>query len=568
MDRPLTIVCTTVLFPSPNTALPKAIMFLRNASVARRLIVGFGAITLLIVVFSVTSAWLLRDIRSAVVQIADDRYPKVDVARDVFDGVNAQARMLRNAIIATSLNQPAQASEFLATMDKEVAANTERMKKLEAMINTPKGQELLKGMTDTRAEYGKARNEAARLLREGQAEQASALTLGELRAKQNLFFAAITKMCDFQEDLMQKGGEDAKDQSATAITVTVAVAFGVLALAVAMTWMITRSVLGELGGELSNAREAAQRIARGDLSQSLAVREGDTHSLFAALQAMQQALATTVATVREGSESVATASAQISQGNHDLSSRTEEQASALEETAATMEQLNSTVRNNADNARQADQLAQAAAGIASEGGKVVGQVVSTMQGINDSSRKIGDILGVIDGIAFQTNILALNAAVEAARAGEQGRGFAVVAGEVRSLAQRSAEAAKEIKGLISRNVEQVEQGTALVDRAGKTMDDIVGSIKRVSDIVGEISSATTEQSSGIQQVGEAVTQMDKVTQQNAALVEESAAAAESLETQARKLVQAVAVFKLAGATGARAGQVAAAGPQRKIRAAW
>jgi methyl-accepting chemotaxis protein len=538
-------------------------MFSRHASVARRLIVGFGAITLLILVFSGTEWWLLRDIRSSVAQVVDDRYPKVDVSRNIADGVNMQARLLRNAIIATSLNKPADANEFLTAMERDIVANTERMKTLDALIKTPKGQALLKGMADKRADYGKARTEAVRLLREGQAEQAGALTLGELRAKQDLFFAAIDEMVKFQQDLMHKSGEAATAQVATSITITIAVAFGALILAVTMTWLITRSVLGELGGELSDAREAAQRIAKGDLSQPLTVREGDSQSLFAALRAMQHALADTVAAVRQGSESVATASAQIAQGNQDLSSRTEEQASALEETAATMEQLNSTVRNNADNARQADQLAQAAAGIATQGGQVVGQVVATMQGINDSSRKIGDILGVIDGIAFQTNILALNAAVEAARAGEQGRGFAVVAGEVRSLAQRSAEAAKEIKGLISRNVEQVEQGTALVDQAGKTMGEIVGSIQRVSDIVGEISSATTEQSSGISQVGEAVSQMDRVTQQNAALVEESAAAAESLESQARKLVQSVAVFKLAGGanpTTAPAPRIAAAKP--------
>ena len=526
-------------------------MFSRHTSVARRLTIGFGSITLLILLFAATAWWLLRDIRGSVVEVVDDRYPKVDISRDVFDAVNEQARMLRNALIATSLNQPAEVNDFLAKMDKAVAANNDRMKQLEALVNTPQGKELFKAMTDTRAAYGKARGEAVRLLREGQAEAASTLTLGDLRTKQNQFFDAITKMVELQQDLLEKSGTEAKQDAATAIKVTLGVALAVLGLAVAMTWLITRSVLGELGGELAEAREAAQRIAQGDLAQPLPVREGDVHSLFAALQAMQRSLADTVATVRQGSESVATASAQIAQGNQDLSSRTEEQASALEETAATMEELNSTVRNNADNAKQADQLAQAAAGIATRGGEVVGQVVSTMQGINDSSRRIGDILGVIDGIAFQTNILALNAAVEAARAGEQGRGFAVVAGEVRSLAQRSAEAAKEIKGLISRNVEQVEQGTALVDQAGKTMDEIVSSIRRVSDIVGEISSATTEQASGIDQVGEAVGQMDQVTQQNAALVEESAAAAESLETQARHLVQAVAVFKLASDGGSR-----------------
>jgi len=247
---------------------------------------------------------------------------------------------------------------------------------------------------------------------------------------------------------------------------------------------------------------------------------------------------------------VATASAQIAQGNNDLSSRTEQQASALEETASSMEQLSATVKQNAANANQANQLAMSASQVATSGGELMKKVVDTMKGIDTASNKIADIISVIDGIAFQTNILALNAAVEAARAGEQGRGFAVVAGEVRSLAQRSAEAAKEIKGLIGRSVEQVEQGTVLVDQAGRTMDDIVGSIRRVTDIVGEITSASAEQSSGFQQVGDAVGLMDRATQQNAALVEESAAAAESLKGQARQLVEAVAVFRLShdGAT--------------------
>jgi methyl-accepting chemotaxis protein-1 (serine sensor receptor) len=308
--------------------------------------------------------------------------------------------------------------------------------------------------------------------------------------------------------------------------------------------------LGALGVALllglAGARDAARRLAAGDLVTPVPVRPGDTTTLFAALQDMQRALADIVGRVREGSESVSVASSQIAQGNADLSGRTEEQASALQETAATMDELGSTVRNTADNAQQANQLAQAAATLATAGGDVVGKVVSTMENISDSSRRIGDIIGVIDGIAFQTNILALNAAVEAARAGEQGRGFAVVAGEVRTLAQRSAEAAREIKALIGRNVEQVGQGANLVDEAGRTMTEIVDAIRRVSDIVSEITAATVEQSSGVQQVGDAVTQIDQVTQQNAALVEQSAAAAESLKAQAQQLVQAVSVFQLAG----------------------
>ena len=307
----------------------------------------------------------------------------------------------------------------------------------------------------------------------------------------------------------------------------------------------TRRLLRQLGGQPSEAVAMARAVADGDLSAQLRLRAGDTQSLMANLHSMQQSLARAVTQVREGSESVATASSQIADGNQDLSGRTEQQASALQETASTMEELGTTVRHNADNARQANELAQSAASVAVKGGDVMGQVVETMKGINDSSRKIADIISVIDAIAFQTNILALNAAVEAARAGEQGRGFAVVAGEVRSLAQRSAEAAREIKTLITASVDRVDQGSALVNLAGKTMDEIVASIGRVSGIVGEISAASAEQSSGVGQVSQAVAQMDEATQRNAALVEQSAAAAENLKQQAHALVQAVAVFRVA-----------------------
>jgi methyl-accepting chemotaxis protein-1 (serine sensor receptor) len=299
-------------------------------------------------------------------------------------------------------------------------------------------------------------------------------------------------------------------------------------------------------GSINQAVNVARVIAGGDLSMAVQARGTDElGQLQAALGEMQASLSKVVSTVRQNSESVATASAQIASGNNDLSARTEQQASALEETAASMEELSSTVKQNADNARQANQLALGASAVASKGGQMVGQVVETMKGINDSSKEIVDIIGVIDGIAFQTNILALNAAVEAARAGEQGRGFAVVANEVRHLAQRSADAAKQIKSLISTSVERVDQGTILVDQAGVTMTEIVASIQRVTDIMSEISAASSEQSAGVAQVGEAVTQMDQATQQNAALVEESAAAAESLRDQAGQLVQVVSVFKLA-----------------------
>ena len=321
--------------------------------------------------------------------------------------------------------------------------------------------------------------------------------------------------------------------------------FGLIS-AVLLAVAFVRSITGPI-------REAvcvATAVAEGDLGVAVEVRgSNELGQLMQALSGMRDHLAKVVTQVRQGSEGVATASAEIASGNHDLSARTESQASSLEETAASMEELSSTVNQNADSARQANQLAASASSVAVRGGEVVAQVVDTMKGINDASRKIAEIISVIDGIAFQTNILALNAAVEAARAGEQGRGFAVVASEVRSLAGRSAEAAKEIKVLINASVERVERGTSLVDQAGSTMTEVVSSIKRVTDLMGEISAASTEQSLGVSQVGEAVSQMDQVTQQNAALVEEMAAAASGLQSQAQDLVKVVAVFKLGGNDG-------------------
>ncbi|RZL09812.1 MAG: HAMP domain-containing protein [Rubrivivax sp.] len=329
------------------------------------------------------------------------------------------------------------------------------------------------------------------------------------------------------------------------------------ATVLSLSVMLVVSVLGVVFGVLvsrsiiqpiDRAVSLSKSVAGGDLTQAIQVKGHDeVADLLNALRDMQHKLAQIVQNVRLNAESVATASEQISHGNHDLASRTEEQASALQQTASSMDQISATVKLNADNALQANQLAQGASAVAVKGGSVVGEVVETMRGINDSSRQIVDIIGVIDGIAFQTNILALNAAVEAARAGEQGRGFAVVASEVRSLAQRSASAAKEIKGLIGTSVERVEMGSQLVDRAGVTMAEVVSAIERVTTIMGEISTANREQSSGVAQIGQAVQQMDHSTQQNAALVEEGAAAAEQLKNQARQLVETVSVFKLAAA---------------------
>jgi methyl-accepting chemotaxis protein len=324
---------------------------------------------------------------------------------------------------------------------------------------------------------------------------------------------------------------------------------GQLALQIALFFAIgaiVRRQLRSLGAEPAQATQLAQSVASGDLCTPIEVRDGDKDSMMAQLGLMQSSLSSIVARVRSGSEGVAIASQEIAEGNHDLSARTEQQAAALEETASSMEQLGATVRQNADSAREANQLALNATQVAERGGEVVGQVVSTMRGINDSSHQISAIISVIDGIAFQTNILALNAAVEAARAGEQGRGFAVVATEVRSLAGRSAAAAKEIKGLIENSLIKVEQGTELVDRAGATMNEVVKSIQQVAGIMAAITTASNEQANGVSQVGQAITHMDEATQQNAALVEEMAAAASSLNTLAQELVQTVAIFRISG----------------------
>jgi methyl-accepting chemotaxis protein len=358
---------------------------------------------------------------------------------------------------------------------------------------------------------------------------------------QTAYLSSITAFLKTQTDGIGRFGDEAAEMAHGAIVLMLSLATAATLAAAGLGVLLTRSITRPIG----QAAGVAKAVAAGDLGSAIKSKGDDeTAQLLRSLAQMQATLVGIVGGVRGNAEGVATASVQIAQGNVDLSQRTEEQASALEQTSATMEELSSTVRNNADSAKQANQLAVGASEVAAKGGAVVGQVVTTMKGINDSSRKISDIISVIDGIAFQTNILALNAAVEAARAGEQGRGFAVVASEVRSLAQRSAAAAKEIKSLITGSVEQVERGTALVDQAGNTMAEIVGAIRRVTDIVGEISAASVEQSAGVSQVSEAVTQMDQATQQNAALVEQSTAAAEQLKLQAQQLVQSMAVFRL------------------------
>jgi methyl-accepting chemotaxis protein len=383
------------------------------------------------------------------------------------------------------------------------------------------------------------------------AGQALAASNPEL-ARLDLAVRQSNKQVDDQLTLLSKLKEESGAQAAkdgTTLFTTVSWVMVLLTLTSAVTGLVvgmlmTRGITRALGGEPSALAVVANAVAAGDLTSRIDTSRATPGSVVAAIDHMQQSLRSVVSQVRASSDSIATGSSQIAVGNADLSQRTEEQASNLQETAASMEQLTATVKTNADSVRLATEFAGSATAAADQGGVVVGQVVRTMQGITDSSKKIADIIGVIDGIAFQTNILALNAAVEAARAGEQGRGFAVVATEVRTLAQRSAAAAKEIKGLITESVEKVEAGSDQAGKAGVAMDDIVTQIKRLNDLLGDIGSATHEQTQGISQVGEAVNQLDQVTQQNAALVEESAAAADSLNHQAARLVEAVGIFRL------------------------
>lgn len=532
-------------------------MNIRDMKIATRLKLGFGLLALLIALVSATAILKLNLVQDEFTLVLEDRYPKVEKLHDVNDDINQIARSMRNMLLMTA---PADIQKERATVEQARKEISERLAELDKLITSDKGRASMKAVADARAAYLPGQTRFLELAAAGKTDDARDLLLKEVRPLQLAYMKTVNDAIAFQAELMAQSGHAAE----AAVAEGKSMMWGAAAFAIVAAGVLAMWIIRSITAPLSRAVEVSRAVAEGDLSMDLqAGGQNETAQLLQALSTMQNKLNRIVGEVRQNAEGVATASAQISQGNNDLSGRTEEQASALEETAASMEQLTSTVSQNADNARQANQLAISASSVAIEGGQVVGQVVDTMKGINESSRRIADIISVIDGIAFQTNILALNAAVEAARAGEQGRGFAVVASEVRNLAQRSAEAAKEIKELITTSVERVDAGTQLVDQAGAKMNEIVASIRRVTDIMGEISAASTEQSSGMAQIGEAVTQMDQATQQNAALVEESAAAAESLKTQAEHLVGAVAFFKL------RAGDSAyvASAPSRALASA-
>ena len=515
-----------------------------NLKISTRLAGAFGLLVLLLVGMAVAAYSQLSSIHDDTLDLADNWLPSVQVVNQM----QTQATGDRVAVATHILNTDEAA---MGGIEQEITQGRDKLAKqrqtYEKLISSPEEKRLYEEFSAAWKKYAETNDKVLAHSRKNENDQARALLQGESR--QN--YVAAMALLDKLVELNGAGAEQSKAASERSYSVALTTLFVTAALAIAVAVVAALWLIRSITGPLARAVHAADLVAAGDLTvQIQADSQDETGKLLQSLDKMQQALVRTVSTVRQNAESVASASAQIASGNHDLSARTESQASALEETAASMEELGSTVRQNADNARQANQLAVSASTVAVQGGEVVSQVVETMKGITTASNKIADIIGVIDGIAFQTNILALNAAVEAARAGEQGRGFAVVASEVRSLAGRSAEAAKEIKSLIGASVERVEQGNVQAERAGQTMTEVVNAIRRVTDIMGEISAASSEQSAGVSQVGEAVTQMDQATQQNAALVEQMAAAAGSLSGQARELVEAVAVFKLAqGASG-------------------
>ncbi|WP_191577898.1 methyl-accepting chemotaxis protein [Achromobacter insolitus] len=518
---------------------------MKNLRISAKLALAFSAVVLMMTVLSSISWYRSGVQRDATDSLISARIPINQSLAALRDQVRVQGVQMRNLLIFTDAERVAEAQRRIVESRQAVVAEYEF---LTGAITSEEGRRTLAAMKDARAKFVVSGDALLDLIRRDQKAEATRNLIDAFRPVQLAYEALIHAQIEVQAKLTQTSSalaEEASDSLRRDILLSglLAAVMG-SALALLLIRSITRPLL--------RAVRAADEVAAGDLGNSYAEnRKDEVGLLLAALERMRTSLASTVKSVRHNAESVAAASAQIAAGNNDLSSRTENQASALEETAASMEQLGTAVRQNADNAQAANRLAIAASDVAQKGGKVVAEVVTTMNGIRDGSSKISDIISVIDGIAFQTNILALNAAVEAARAGEQGKGFAVVAGEVRSLAKRCADAAKEIKQLISASVQQVEEGTVLVDHAGTTMAEVVDSIRHVTSIMAEISNASAEQSTGVGQVGQAVMQMDEVTQQNAALVEEMAAAANSLADQASALVRTVAVFKL-GAAGERA----------------
>ncbi|NLY27517.1 MAG: HAMP domain-containing protein [Alcaligenaceae bacterium] len=524
---------------SESHPLPSSSFSPRNWRIGVRLMAGFGLLIVMMLSIVALGALRIDSLADTNAELIDSDWAKAKAANSLL--AISQANGLRTLEIYAS-EDPAYRANQRTKRASAIETFNNNYRYLDQSLKLPEARKMLAEMHEARMIYLASGDKVSELIEAGNRPEAYKILQSTTLPQLEIMQARLNSLVKVEDDLVVKAGQQATADANSALWMLLALGAAALIIALVMAGWITKSITAPL----RRAVEIARAVAGGDLRSRIDVTSLDeTGQLLQALKDMNNSLNGIVQRVRKGSDSIATATHQIAAGNLDLSSRTEEQAAALQETTASMQDLSGTVKQNYDSGRHANQLAEQAAQVALRGGEVVSQVVQTMEDINTSSSKISDIIGVIDSIAFQTNILALNAAVEAARAGEQGRGFAVVASEVRSLASRSAQAAKEIKALIEASVTNVSAGSELVEKAGSTMDEIVVSVRRVADIMGEISAASEDQSHGIDQINQAMLQMDQVTQSNAALVEEAAAAAQSLEQQAQSLVEAVGVFNTA-----------------------
>ena len=512
--------------------------------VSTKLAVGFGLLIALLLVIGGTAIYRIGNINDNVNHIVDESVVKVILAAELQLGINVQVRNMRAAVVGLAIGNAEEASYTLSRVAQGQKAADDAFGKLKKTIVNPKELELLKPVEEALIAFNAVRDEAVKRIQTGNTQEAGEYLVKNVRGPLSKLTAASDALLKGQSDTIALEGQLAKAQGAAAVQTTLWLSVLAVLAALGIATVITRSLTRQLGGEPAEVVRVANAIAKGDLTVIIPAHQQQADSVVAAMLRMKYSLTHMAGLVHECSEQVASASEQIASGTSDLSARTEAQASNLEETAASTEEIASAVKLNAEHTREASAMANETSGAALESGRHVDAMVHTMQSIAQSSKKIGEIIGVIDGIAFQTNILALNAAVEAARAGEQGRGFAVVASEVRSLAQRSAEAAKEIKNLIGDSISRVATGEHQAQLAGTSVQGIVGRVQRVNELMNQVSAATAEENAGFTQISEAIMQLDQVTQQNSALVEESAAAADSLRHQAARLKEVVSMFRI------------------------